>query len=185
MRWPADTRLDATTASTEQSRKPHRHPAEQCRDLMRPPVLDVESPAAGRAIRPHNRMIAGLRGNHRLLNARQELLCLGQRQPQIRDDAKVVGPADLITSTLRARLSVPVSTNRKTHAIHDPQPAMTRPVISLPSPSPQSLDTAVQDGFSIADCNAAQRASYANTLATFSKLTWLPIKTSDEFRAPS
>ena len=28
-------------------------------------------------------MIVGLRGNHRLLHARQKLLCLGQRQPQI------------------------------------------------------------------------------------------------------
>ena len=95
MRWPADTRLGAATASAAKPRQPHGHPAEQRRDLMKPPVLDVASPAAGRAIRPQNRMIVGLRGNHRLLNTRQKLLCLGQRQPQIRDIAKVVGPADL------------------------------------------------------------------------------------------
>jgi len=40
-------------------------------------------------------MIAGLCGNHRLLNTRQKLLCRGQRQPQIRDEAKIVGAADL------------------------------------------------------------------------------------------
>ncbi len=57
-------------------------------------------------------MLSGLCGNHRLLNSRQNLLCLGQRQPQIGDVA--------ITSTRRARLSVPISTNCKTHPIHDP-----------------------------------------------------------------
>ena len=95
MRWPADTRLGTATASAAKPRKPHRHPAEQRRDLVQPPILDVTSPAAGRAIRSQNRMIVGLRGNDRLLNARQKLLRLGQRQPQIRDVAKVVGPADL------------------------------------------------------------------------------------------
>src|SRR5689334_1954370 len=94
-RWPADTPLGAATVSAEKSRQPHRHPAEQRRDLMKPPVLDVAFPAAGRAIRPQNRMVVGLRGNDRFLNTRQKLLCLRQRQPQIRDIAKVVGPADL------------------------------------------------------------------------------------------
>ena len=95
MRWPADTSLGATTAGAAKPREPHRHRAEQRRDLMKPPVLDVTSPAAGRAVRPQCRVIVGLRGYHRLLHARQDLLCLGQRQPQIRNVAKVVGPADL------------------------------------------------------------------------------------------
>jgi hypothetical protein len=37
------------------------------------------------------------------------------------------------TSILRARLSVPVSTNRKTHPIHDPPAGDDWLVISLPS----------------------------------------------------
>src|SRR5271165_5281030 len=41
------------------------------------------------------RMPVGVRGNHRLLHARQELLRLGQRQPQRRDIAKVAGRPDL------------------------------------------------------------------------------------------
>jgi hypothetical protein len=57
MRGPADARLGAATASTEKSGKPHDHPAEQRRDLVKPPVLDVTSTAAGRAIRPQNRMM--------------------------------------------------------------------------------------------------------------------------------
>ena len=96
MIWgPADTSLGTTTAGAAKPREPHRHRAEQRRDLMKPPVLDVTPPAAGRAVRPRNRMILGLRGNDRLLHPCQKLLRLRQRQPQIRDIAKVVGPADL------------------------------------------------------------------------------------------
>jgi hypothetical protein len=95
MRWPADTSLGTTTAGAAKPREPHRHRAEQRRDLMKPPVLDVTPPAAGRAVRPRNRMIVGLRGHHRLLDTRQDLLCLGQRQPQIRNVAEAVGPTDL------------------------------------------------------------------------------------------
>ena len=95
MRWPVDARLGAAAASAAKSRQPHGRPTEQRRDLVKPPVLDVAFPAAGRAIWPQNRMLVGLRGDHRLLNTRQKLLCLGQRQPQIPDIAKVVGPADL------------------------------------------------------------------------------------------
>src|SRR5438309_1261544 len=105
---------------------------------MKPPVLDVESLAAGRAIRPQNRMIAGLRGNHRLLDTRRKLLCLGQRQPQIRDVAKVVGPADLH----HVDTPCPAVTPRFDHPqnpphARSPSPATTRLVISSPSLSPQ------------------------------------------------
>jgi len=62
---------------------------------MKPPVLDVTSTAARRAVRPQNRMLVGLRGDHRLLHARQKLLRLEQRQPQMRDIAKVAGRHDL------------------------------------------------------------------------------------------
>ena len=142
MRWPADTRLGAATASAAKPRQPHGHPAEQRRDLTKPPVLDVASTAAGRAIRPQNRMIAGLHGNDRLLNARQKLLCLRQRQPQIRDIAKVVGPADLqhLEHSVPGCRS-PFRPTAEPTSSTIPQPATTRPVISLPSLFPQFLDT--------------------------------------------
>jgi hypothetical protein len=40
-------------------------------------------------------MIVGLRGHDRLLHPGQQLLGLGQRQPQVRDVVQGVGPADL------------------------------------------------------------------------------------------
>src|SRR4051812_572526 len=40
-------------------------------------------------------MVAGLRGDHRLLDAGQQPLGLRQRQPQVRDVAEVTGPAEL------------------------------------------------------------------------------------------
>src|SRR5271157_4829779 len=64
-------------------------------------------------------MLVGLRGDHRLLHARQELLRLGQRQPQMRDIAKVAGRPDLHDAIPGPGLSVSVSTNRKTHPIRD------------------------------------------------------------------
>src|SRR5216684_8854152 len=84
-----------TTADAAKPRQPHLHHTEQRRDLMKPPVLDMTSTAAGRAVRPQNRMPVGLRGDHRLLHACQKLLRFGQPQPQIRHIAKVPGPADL------------------------------------------------------------------------------------------
>ena len=80
-------------------------------------------------------MIIGLRGHHRLLDAR-DLLCLGQCQPQILMLPSWLGRLISITSTLRARLSVPVSTNCKTHLTHDP-PAGNGPtghIASVPIP---------------------------------------------------
>ena len=85
MRRPADTRRATTTAGAAKPREPHRTRAEQRRDLMKPPILDVTSTAAGQAVWPQNHMPVGLRGHHRLLHASQKLLPLGQRQPQIRD----------------------------------------------------------------------------------------------------
>ena len=79
-------------------------------------------------------MLVGLRRDHRLLNTRQKLLCPGQRQPQICDSPSSLGWLISSKSTLRARLSVPVSTASNIHPKPDPpQPATTRPVIWLPS----------------------------------------------------
>src|SRR5271165_3198240 len=88
-------------------------------------------------------MPAGLRGDHRLLNTRQKLLRLGQRQPQMRDIAKVAGRPDLHDAIPGPGLSVSVSTNRKTHPIRD-LPAGNGPTghiacVLIPSLSGHSL----------------------------------------------
>ena len=95
MRRPIDARLAMTTADAAKPRQPHLHNTEQRRDPMKPPVLDVTSTAARRAVRPQNRMPVGLRGDHRLLHARQKLLGLGQCQAQMRDIVKIAGRSDL------------------------------------------------------------------------------------------
>jgi hypothetical protein len=82
---PADTRLAMTTARTAKPREPHRHRAKQRRHSMTPPVLDVTRLTARRAIRTQDHMIAGLDGDYRLLQTRQDLPRLNQRQPQLRD----------------------------------------------------------------------------------------------------
>jgi hypothetical protein len=120
MRWPADTILAVTAAGAAKSREPHRHRAEQRRDLMSPPVLDVTSATAGRAVRPNTRMDLGLRGYHRPLHPRQKLLRLGQCQAQFAISPRPRGRLISSTSTSSAGLPVPVSTNRKTHPTRDP-----------------------------------------------------------------
>src|SRR5277367_1494899 len=78
MRRPTGTGLAMTAADAAKPREPDRHHAEQRRDLTDPPVLDVTSTATGRTVWPRDGMILGLHGDHRLLHARQNLLCLGQ-----------------------------------------------------------------------------------------------------------
>jgi hypothetical protein len=55
--WPVDPRLGATTAGAGKAGKPDRHRAEQRRDLMQPPTLDVTPTTAGRTARSPNRMV--------------------------------------------------------------------------------------------------------------------------------
>jgi hypothetical protein len=62
-----------------------------------------------------------LRGDNRLLHARQKLLRLGQRQPQIGYVAGPIGPADLHYVYASHPLGMPVSTSRNTERIDDPQ----------------------------------------------------------------
>ena len=145
MRWPADTSLGTTTAGAAKPREPHRHRAEQRRHLMQPPVLDVTPPATGRALRPRNRMIVGLRGHHRLLDTRQDLLCLGQRQPQIRNVAKVVGPADLHHVDTSCPVVSSRSTNCKSHLTLDP-PAGNDPTGHIASEPGRRYGPAHPDG---------------------------------------
>jgi transposase len=84
-----------TTAGAAKPREPHRHRAKQRCHPTKPPVLDVTGLTASRAIRTQNRVIVGLHGDHRLLQARQDLLCLGQRQPQVRDIAESTERPDI------------------------------------------------------------------------------------------
>ena len=95
VRGPVGTSLDPATANAEEARQPHGHPAEQRRYPVRPQVFDMTSSTASRAVRPQDCMIPRLRGDHRLLNARQNLLRLRQRQSQMTDIPKAFRPADL------------------------------------------------------------------------------------------
>ncbi len=80
---PADASRVVTTADAAKPREPYRHRAEQRRDRMMLPVFDVASAAARRTLRTQNRMIPRLRGDDLLLHANQNLLRLGERQPQV------------------------------------------------------------------------------------------------------
>src|SRR6267154_1020921 len=84
-----------TTAGTTKPRETHRHRAKQRRHPMKPPVLDVTRLTARRAIRTQNRVIVSLDGNYCLLQARQDLLRLSQRQPQLRDLAEATKWPDI------------------------------------------------------------------------------------------
>jgi hypothetical protein len=56
---------------------------------MQPPVLDMTRMTARRTIRTQNRVVVRLDGDHHLLQAREDLLRLGQCQPQRGDIAEV------------------------------------------------------------------------------------------------
>jgi hypothetical protein len=74
-RWPTYARLGAVAGRAQKSGKPHRPFAEQRRDAVPTPVLQVTFAGAGPATRPLRPMAVDLPGNHRSLNARQNLLC--------------------------------------------------------------------------------------------------------------
>jgi hypothetical protein len=73
-----------TTAGAAKSREVHCHRTKQRRNPMKPPVLDVTRLTATRASWTPNRVMVGLDGDDRLLQARQYLLRLRQHQPQFR-----------------------------------------------------------------------------------------------------
>src|ERR1700692_2206814 len=81
-------------------------------------------------------MIMSLRGNQRLLHTRQNLFCLRQRQPQIGDLGKAGGSIDLYQVDTICR-DVGACFDQS----HNPTVKTTKPVVSLPAPSPQSLDS--------------------------------------------
>jgi hypothetical protein len=83
MRWPSDTALDVTAADATKPRQLYRHLAEWCREPMASPAVDVTPTTARRTFWSQSRKISRLRGNNRLLQVRQKLLRLEQRQPQI------------------------------------------------------------------------------------------------------
>ena len=79
-RWPTYARLGAMAGRAQKPGKPHHHFAEQRRDAVTPPVLQVALSGAAPATRPQSPMTVDLPGNHRSLNARQKLLRFGQGQ---------------------------------------------------------------------------------------------------------
>ena len=95
MRWPSDTAREVTAADTTEPRQLYRHLAERCREQIASPAVDVTPTSTRRTLRPSSRKIALLRGDNCLLHARQKLLRLGQRQPQIGYVAGPIRPADL------------------------------------------------------------------------------------------
>jgi hypothetical protein len=93
---PADTRLAMTTTGAAKLREPHRHRAKQRRHPMKPPVLDLARLTARSAIGTQNHVIVGLDGNYRLLQARQDLLRLSQRLPQLLGLAEATRWSDIL-----------------------------------------------------------------------------------------
>ena len=121
MRWPSDTALDVTAADATKPRQLYRHLAEWCRERMASPAVDVTPTPTRRTLWPPSRKVSGLRGDNRLLHARQKLLRLGQRQPQIAYVASPIGPADLHYVYAATLPGMPVSIKRNTQRIDDPQ----------------------------------------------------------------
>ena len=81
-------------------------------------------------------MILSLRADNLLLDARQKLLRLGQRHPQIRDVAQVLASAEfhhVNTSRLTRRSRLDQPQNPPSAFSH---PAPTRAVLSLPKQPP-------------------------------------------------
>jgi hypothetical protein len=92
---PTDAGLSMATAGAAKSPQAHRHSAKQRRHLMKPPVFDATRMTARRAIRAPNCMVVCLDGDHHVLQAREDLLRLGQCQPQLRDVAEVTKRSDI------------------------------------------------------------------------------------------
>jgi hypothetical protein len=95
-------------------------------------------PAAGSAIRSQRRVIVGLRGNDHLLNSRQQLLALSQRQTQVGDIAKTTRPADLCHIEASG-LTIDAGSNQQQNPLHRQTPSNMLPcwpIVTLPSLSP-------------------------------------------------
>ena len=136
-RWPTHTRLDAIAGRAEEPRKPHCHLAEQRRDAMPPPILQVAFPTTGSATRPQQPMAVGLSGNDRSLNARQQELRFRQRQTQIRDIAKTFRATDLDQIGAQAA-GIFTGGNQPQYPSHlcSPRRLSARPIVPPASPSP-------------------------------------------------
>jgi hypothetical protein len=141
-RWPTHTRLGVIAGRAQKPRKPHCHFAEQRRDAVPPPVLQVAFSAAGPATRPQQPVAVGLPRNDRPLNARQKLLRFGQRQTQVRDLVKTFRPVDLYQICAQAA-GIIADRNQPQYPSHPRSPSRlsTRPIVPLVSSSPHSLDT--------------------------------------------
>jgi hypothetical protein len=109
---------------------------------MTPPVLDVTRLTARRAIWTQNRVIVGLDGDDRLLQARQDLLRLSQCQPQLGDLAEATKWPDTQYIDDPCRTIDP-GFNQAQNPRHSRTRSQQtdRPVISPAPSSPHILDT--------------------------------------------
>ena len=114
--------LGAIAGNAQKPGKPHRHFAEQRRDAVPPPILQVASSAAGPATWPQLTMAVDLTGNDRSLNARQKLLRFGQGQTQVRDIAKTFRPTDFYQIGAQATRVIP-GRNQPQHPSHPRSPS--------------------------------------------------------------
>ena len=100
---------------------------------MVPVVLQVANTIAARAIWPPDNVVPRLRDGDLTLHIRRRLLRLGQGQPQIRDIAKAIGPADLP----EARAEIPTlgaGLDQRQNPCHAPTPG-PKSGAKLPNPS--------------------------------------------------
>jgi hypothetical protein len=138
----ANARFGAIADYAQKPGKPHRHFAEQRRDAVPPPILQVASSAAGPATRPQLPTAVDLPGNDRSLNARQQLLRFGQGQTQVRDIAKTFRPTDFYQISAQAARVI-LGRNQPQHPSHPRSPSRLstgRSYLPCRHP-PHSLDT--------------------------------------------
>jgi hypothetical protein len=102
--------------------EPHRHFAEQGRNVMRPPILHVASPAARLAIWPQHPVAVGLSSDDCSLDTCQKLLRLEQGQTQIRNVVETIRPADLRQVGAPATGIIPAR-NQPQHPSHPRSPS--------------------------------------------------------------
>jgi hypothetical protein len=85
---PADNGFAVTALGAAKPRQPDSHRAEQRRHPMKPPVLDVTRLATRTTSRTQNRVIFSLHLDHHSRQACQNLLCVRQPHPEVRDIAE-------------------------------------------------------------------------------------------------
>jgi hypothetical protein len=77
-------------------------------------------------------VLAGLRGNERLLKLSQQLFRLGQRQTQVGDITKTIRPVDLHhVETSRPTVNLRPNQTQLPFHLQDPNRQHIRPIVSI------------------------------------------------------